>query len=85
MAHRVERIVLPKLKIQAEEVLRETSRSHWRKGTERIGLYPGNLKEVRVIQEQFGRGPLLRYCHVSASYCINTLPLGNVVENERVA
>jgi hypothetical protein len=36
-----------------------------------------------VIQEQFGRGPLLWYCHVSASYCISTLPLGNVGENEK--
>src|SRR5471030_2784244 len=35
-----------------------------------------------VIQEQFGRGQLLWYCHVSASYCISTLPLGNVVEND---
>jgi hypothetical protein len=41
------------------------------------------VSECRVIQGQFGRGPLLRYCHASASYCISTLPLGNVVENER--
>jgi hypothetical protein len=42
-----------------------------------------SVYEWRGIQEQFGRGQLLRYCHVSASYCISTLPLGNVVENER--
>jgi len=37
-----------------------------------------------LIQEQSGRGPHLRYCHVSASYCSSALPLGNVPENERV-
>jgi hypothetical protein len=51
----------------------------------RLFVHDMDSDGMGVIQEQFGRGPPPRYCHVSATYCISTLPLGNVAENERVA
>ena len=77
------------LLIAANSLLLETTLGLTRKAhpwASRRGLPVGGrfvTSALPVIQEQFGRGQLLRYCHVSASYCISTLPLGNVVENER--